>query len=133
MKIQESGRSMVEMLAVLAVIGILSIGGYAGYTLAIKRIYYEKILNTAINFAGQGTGGKSYSTLGGAGMDTVDGIDMALSDNGLVCLKNFTGTSGDLAGFRNYTSQYSRTAKSVKVKGESINCVYTMQLGRRSR
>ena len=47
MKKNESGRSMVEMLAVLGIIGVLSIGGYTGYTLAIKRINYSKILNTA--------------------------------------------------------------------------------------
>ncbi|MBO7245070.1 MAG: prepilin-type N-terminal cleavage/methylation domain-containing protein [Alphaproteobacteria bacterium] len=134
MKKQESGRSMVEMLAVLTIIGILSIGGYAGYTLAIKRIYYSKILNVAINLAGQGTGGKSYSSLAGAGMEKVDNIDMALSENGVVCLLNFTGTSGDLQGFRNYTSQYVKPNTSAfYVKGVKKDCVLQLQIGKKRR
>lgn len=36
-QINESGRSMVEMLGVLAIIGVLSIGGIAGYVLAMHR------------------------------------------------------------------------------------------------
>ena len=36
-KVNESGRSMVEMLGVLAIIGVLSIGGIAGYTMAMNR------------------------------------------------------------------------------------------------
>ena len=35
--VNESGRSMVEMLGVLAIIGVLSIGGIAGYTMAMNR------------------------------------------------------------------------------------------------
>ena len=35
--INESGRSMVEMLGVLAIIGILSVGGLMGYKQAITR------------------------------------------------------------------------------------------------
>ena len=44
MKKNEQGRSMIEMLAVLGIIGVLSIGGYAGYKLAIQRIFYQKVL-----------------------------------------------------------------------------------------
>ena len=33
MKINESGRSMIEMLGVLAIIGVLSVGGIAGYSI----------------------------------------------------------------------------------------------------
>ena len=35
--VNESGRSMVEMLGVLAIIGVLSIGGIAGYTMAMNH------------------------------------------------------------------------------------------------
>ena len=35
--INESGRSMVEMLGVLAIIGVLSVGGLMGYKQAITR------------------------------------------------------------------------------------------------
>ena len=134
MKKNESGRSMVEMLAVLGIIGVLSIGGYAGYTLAIKRINYSKILNAAISLAGQGTGGKSFSSLAAAGMDTVGQIDMALSESGVDCLKNYDTSFGDLQGFRSYTSQYvTSNTNTFSVKGNEIKCVLQLKIGRKAR
>ncbi|MBR4931972.1 MAG: hypothetical protein IKZ02_02975, partial [Alphaproteobacteria bacterium] len=44
-KIQEIGRSMVEMLGVLAIIGILSIGGVAGYRYAMDRHIANDVLH----------------------------------------------------------------------------------------
>ena len=43
----ESGRSMVEMLAVLAIIGVLSIGGVAGYGYAINKYRANELMNEA--------------------------------------------------------------------------------------
>lgn len=43
MKVNESGRSMVEMLGVLAIIGVLSAGGLAGYS---KAMFKHKLNNT---------------------------------------------------------------------------------------
>ena len=43
MKINENGRSMVEMLGVLAIIGVLSAGGLAGYS---KAMFKHKLNNT---------------------------------------------------------------------------------------
>ena len=45
--VNESGRSMVEMLGVLAIIGVLSIGGIAGYTLAMNRYPANEALQAA--------------------------------------------------------------------------------------
>ena len=45
--INESGRSMVEMLGVLAIIGVLSIGGIAGYTRAMRNWRANEILDAA--------------------------------------------------------------------------------------
>ena len=45
--VNESGRSMVEMLGVLAIIGVLSIGGIAGYTLAMNRYRANEALQAA--------------------------------------------------------------------------------------
>ena len=137
----ESGRSMVEMLAVLTIIGVLSIGGYAGYTLAIKRIYYSKVLNTAINLAGQGTGGKSFTSLAGAGMDKVDNLDMALSESGIVCIINSNKDAkqpvfriGDLQGFRSYVSQYIKSnSDEFVVKGEKKTCILQLKIGRKAK
>ena len=49
--INESGRSMVEMLGVLAIIGVLSIGGIAGYTMAMNKYQANEIVNTVIQAA----------------------------------------------------------------------------------
>ena len=44
-KIQESGRSMVEMLGVLAIIGVLSVGGIYGYTVAMRSNRINEIIH----------------------------------------------------------------------------------------
>ena len=49
--INESGRSMVEMLGVLAIIGVLSIGGIAGYTMAMNKYEANEIINTIVQAA----------------------------------------------------------------------------------
>jgi len=45
MKINESGRSMIEMLGVLAIIGVLSIGGIAGYSKAMGKHRVNKSID----------------------------------------------------------------------------------------
>ena len=45
MKINESGRSMIEMLGVLAIIGVLSIGGIAGYSKAMGKHRVNKCID----------------------------------------------------------------------------------------
>ena len=49
--VNESGRSMVEMLGVLAIIGVLSIGGIAGYTRAMRGWKANEILDAASRVA----------------------------------------------------------------------------------
>lgn len=68
MKINEKGRSMIEMLGVLAIIGVLSVGGIAGYSKAMAKFRANKtmdqvshiVANTRILFGSQ----KSYDELG---------------------------------------------------------------------
>ncbi|MCM1323506.1 MAG: type II secretion system GspH family protein [Acetobacter sp.] len=43
LKIQEAGRSMIEMLGVLAIVGILSVGGISGFSKAMKKHKYTKL------------------------------------------------------------------------------------------
>ena len=49
--VNESGRSMVEMLGVLAIIGVLSIGGIAGYTMAMNRYRANEVIDAASKMA----------------------------------------------------------------------------------
>ena len=53
----ESGRSMVEILAVLAIVGVLSIGGVAGYTMAMNRYQAGQYFDYAIKLASETAGG----------------------------------------------------------------------------
>lgn len=43
--VNESGRSMVEMLGVLAIIGVLSVGGIAGYSKAMAKYKLNKTID----------------------------------------------------------------------------------------
>ena len=67
--INESGRSMVEMLGVLAIIGVLSIGGIAGYTRAMRNWRANEIIDAAnkvvVLAETEDAGTADYSTLGG--------------------------------------------------------------------
>ena len=45
MKVNQSGRSMIEMLGVLAIIGVLSVGGIAGYSKAMSKYRTNKVLD----------------------------------------------------------------------------------------
>jgi type II secretory pathway pseudopilin PulG len=73
MKINENGRSMIEMLGVLAIIGVLSVGGIAGYSKAMAKFRVNKsidqishiVANTRILFGSQ----NDYSGLGTGGSD----------------------------------------------------------------
>ncbi|MCQ2735407.1 MAG: hypothetical protein MJ212_05625, partial [Alphaproteobacteria bacterium] len=44
MKINQAGRSMIEMLGVLAIIGVLSVGGISGYTEAMRKYKMTKTI-----------------------------------------------------------------------------------------
>ncbi len=45
MKIEQLGRSMIEMLGVLAIIGVLSVGGIAGYSKAMMKHNINKTID----------------------------------------------------------------------------------------
>lgn len=68
MRINEKGRSMIEMLGVLAIIGVLSVGGIAGYSKAMAKFKANKtidlvshtVANTRILFGSQ----RDYADLG---------------------------------------------------------------------
>lgn len=45
MRINQSGRSMIEMLGVLAIIGVLSVGGIAGYSKAMGKYKTNQVVD----------------------------------------------------------------------------------------
>lgn len=51
MKINESGRSMIEMLGVLAIVGVLSVGGIAGYSRAMSKFRENKTVDMVSHIA----------------------------------------------------------------------------------
>ena len=62
----ENGRSMVEMLGVLAIIGVLSVAGIAGYSMAMRKLKANNIIDLASKaritaYAGNFGSGKAYS------------------------------------------------------------------------
>ncbi len=50
MKINECGRSMIEMLGVLSIVGILSVGGIAGFSKAMAKYKFDRSLTTYAMF-----------------------------------------------------------------------------------
>ena len=66
-KIEQSGRSMVEMLGVLAIIGVLSVGGISGYSKAMAKFKLTKaqdqISMLLINIRTTFSGSASYAGL----------------------------------------------------------------------
>lgn len=45
MRVNEQGRSMIEMLGVLAIVGVLSVGGIAGYSKAMAKFKTNKVID----------------------------------------------------------------------------------------
>ena len=63
----EAGRSMVEMLGVLAIIGVLSVAGIAGYSMAMRKLKANDIIDLAskariVAMAGDGGSGRAYTS-----------------------------------------------------------------------
>ena len=70
MKINQSGRSMIEMLGVLAIIGVLSVGGIAGYSKAMEKWKINKTV-------------EGYSYLIAGFLEYIDDFRPLRHDNGI--------------------------------------------------
>jgi len=101
MKINESGRSMIEMLGVLAIIGVLSVGGIAGYSKAMAKFRANKtidqvqhiVTNIRILFGSQ----KNYLDLGNGDATTYD----ILSKANLLPDEMKTGSANAMSDYTN--------------------------------
>lgn len=75
MKINESGRSMIEMLGVLAIIGVLSVGGIAGYSKAMGKHRVNKSIDQITQIVSSTRslfyGHKSYAALDDSTADLI--------------------------------------------------------------
>ena len=126
--VNESGRSMVEMLGVLAIIGVLSIGGIAGYTLAMNRYRANEILNTASivaieAIARNGTNDLTNADLGIPNPAGTTGISS--TSQGVVEITfdsvgagTIAGLVGDLSGGRNGDNAQNKCTSNVTTNGK---------------
>ena len=108
-KLEEQGRSMVEMLGVLAVMGVLSVSGVAMYTSAMNKHRANELLNAvsvrATALASQRMTGKALSLAGFTdntqGTSVIDvnssnagAIEITISNVPLSVCKNMYNTRG---------------------------------------
>ena len=94
-RIEQSGRSMVEMLGVLAIIGVLSVGGIAGYSKAMTKFKINKsmdqismlVANIRTLFSGQ----RNYSGLSNTNAISFGIIPGEMDGGGAVITNAFAG------------------------------------------
>lgn len=107
--INESGRSMVEMLGVLAIIGVLSVGGIAGYSKAMSKYKVNKtidqvtmlVANIRTTFASQ----SSY-----AGFNEKQAKDYGIIPNDMYSTST-TSTGDTTTTASHFTNPYAGTVK----------------------
>jgi type II secretory pathway pseudopilin PulG len=94
MKMNENGRSMVEMLGVLAIIGVLSAGGLAGYS---KAMFKHKLNSTMDQITMLVTNIRTmYGTQGNySGFSAASAVDLGIVP--AVMIASDTGTGNDRA------------------------------------
>ena len=121
MKINEAGRSMIEMLGVLAIIGVLSVGGIAGYSKAMTKYKTNKVVdqmtmivtNLRTLYAQQ----TSYDGLNNANAILMGVIPDEMGTSGSALVNAFNGavfitsaklsTVNDTAGIKAFTITYT--------------------------
>ena len=95
MRVNEQGRSMIEMLGVLAIVGVLSVGGIAGYSKAMNKFKTNKVIDQ-INMIST-----NIRTLYSS-QRTYQGLDNALAvKTGVVPAEMYEAASGDVSVITN--------------------------------
>ena len=121
MKINQSGRSMIEMLGVLAIIGVLSVGGIAGYSKAMAKYRSNKMIeqvsmlitNIRTMYAQQQT----YS-----GLNNRTAIEMGVVPEELIVQKIDSGEAKPTGALRNvFGGPIQILESSVDGSGSSLD------------
>jgi len=84
----ENGRSMVEMLGVLAIIGVLSVAGISGYSMAMRKLKANDIIDLAsklriVTMANADGAGAGYPDATAAAIGSLPtGVNLCSHDEG---------------------------------------------------
>ena len=121
MKINESGRSMIEMLGVLAIIGVLSIGGIAGYSKAMGKHRVNKCIDQITQIVSSTRalfyGHKTYAALDDSTANLVEKAHLFPDELG-----NGTGTNP----FNGNVTIKSAAKSSTDTKKKAFAITYTV-------
>lgn len=121
MKINESGRSMIEMLGVLAIIGVLSIGGISGYSKAMSKHRVNKTIDQITQITAMVRsifyGHKTYAALDDSTADLITKAHLFPDELG-----NGTGTNP----FGGNVTLKSAKKNSSDSKNKAFTLTYTM-------
>lgn len=101
MRINEQGRSMIEMLGVLAIVGVLSVGGIAGYSKAMNKFKANKVIDQ-INMLSTNIRTMYSSQRSYAGLN--NGTAVAL---GLVPSEMYDASDSDSGSTRSLTNAFA--------------------------
>lgn len=95
MRVNEQGRSMIEMLGVLAIVGVLSVGGIAGYSKAMVKFKTNKVIDQ-INTISTNVRTLYSSQRNYGGLNNGTAIRMALIPNEMYAASNKSASGSDV-------------------------------------
>ena len=102
--INETGRSMVEMLGVLSIIGVLSVGGISAYTIAMEKHKANELLQQASMLA---------TTISAQAMTNNGTLPLTITSFGNTNYGTFSTTVTDALGGKGFTITISELDGSV--------------------
>lgn len=95
MRVNEQGRSMIEMLGVLAIVGVLSVGGIAGYSKAMVKFKTNKVIDQ-INTISTNVRTLYSSQRNYGGLNNGTAIRMALIPSEMYAASNKSASGSDV-------------------------------------
>ena len=95
MRVNEQGRSMIEMLGVLAIVGVLSVGGIAGYSKAMAKFKTNKVIDQ-INTISTNVRTLYSSQRNYGGLNNGTAIRMALIPSEMYAASNKSASGADV-------------------------------------